>query len=278
MAKQRNFKRIVVISDLHCGHRSGLTPPAWQWSDDPGEYEGNTATERAWFGKLQRINWDWYVRALRSLTPFDGMVVNGDLVDGPGQRSGGAEQISTDANVQIDMAEQCLRVVKGVKKLLIIRGTPYHTGDASDTEDLIAQRFPDCKLGDHDQLDINGLIIDFKHKTGGGKRPHTRGGGIRAERADLDEYTKAERIDLVHVIVRSHTHQKFFHPYQLGNTKFAEIITPALQDYGSKYGSRQCAGYVDYGIGWFDIVDKGNWTWQQKLLNHSAQKSTALKW
>jgi len=25
------FKRVVVLADLHCGHRAGLTPPEWHW-------------------------------------------------------------------------------------------------------------------------------------------------------------------------------------------------------------------------------------------------------
>ena len=270
-------KRIVVISDLHCGHRSGLTPPAWQWSDDPRDFDGRSAGQRAGFGKLQRINWEWYVRKMQTLAPINGLVVNGDAVDGTGHRSGGIEQISTDPNVQVDMAEMCLRVVKP-KHLLIIRGTPYHAGQFSDIEDRIGDRFVGSKVADHDQVHCNGLVIDFKHKTGGGKRPHTTGGGIRAERYDLDQYYKAGRMPLVHVVVRSHTHQKFYHPYDLGGTKFAEIITPSLQGYGSAYGSRQCSGFVDFGIGYFDIQDKRNWQWQLHLLDHEAQKSQALKW
>ena len=274
MAKTSRPKRIVVISDLHCGHRAGLTPPAWQWSDDPGEFDGRSAESRAWFGKLQRINWDWYVKKMRALQPIDGLVVNGDAVDGAKHPT---ECIHADPNDQVDMAEQCIRVVK-FKKLLIIRGTPYHTGQFSDVEDRIAERFSGCALGDHDQVTVNGLCIDFKHKTGGGKRPHTTGGGPRAERFDLDMYHKAGRMPLVHVVVRSHTHQKFYHPYELGDTKFAEIITPSLQCYGSKYGSRQCSGFVDFGIGYFDVYDKGNWEWHVKLLNHELMKSKVLTW
>ncbi|MFV0422206.1 hypothetical protein [Oleidesulfovibrio sp.] len=34
------MKRIVILSDLHCGHLAGLTPPGWQLpprgeADDP---------------------------------------------------------------------------------------------------------------------------------------------------------------------------------------------------------------------------------------------------
>ena len=130
MAKQ---KRLVVISDLHCGHAVGLTPPAWQWAVD-----GDTTEHRAKFGRVQREVWDWYSQTIGSLRPIDILAVNGDAIDGTGVRSGGTELLTTDRQVQTDMAVKSIQEASA-KTIVMTYGTAYHTGDAEDWEDRVAE-------------------------------------------------------------------------------------------------------------------------------------------
>ena len=130
MAKRKSFKRVVAIADLHCGHRSGLTPPAWQWARDTGY----RATDK--FGILQHEMWQWYVSALTPLRPIDLLIVVGDAVDGKGSRSGGTELITSDRNVQVDMAAKCIKLARA-DRYAMVRGTGYHVGQDDDWEDQI---------------------------------------------------------------------------------------------------------------------------------------------
>jgi hypothetical protein len=95
-------KRLVVLSDLHAGHEFGLCPPAW-WAqaDKPG-------SRRAKAGRFQRQLWSFYTRAIDALKPIDILVVNGDAIDGKGDRSGGVELITSDRLEQVKMAAEAI--------------------------------------------------------------------------------------------------------------------------------------------------------------------------
>jgi len=111
--------RVLVLSDLHCGHRAGLTPP---------QHQLNIASK---WGKLQKEVWDWFERTVENLKPITHCFVMGDIIDGKGDRSGGTEQITTDRNVQIEMACEALSLVQA-SVYTMVYGTPYHTGSGED--------------------------------------------------------------------------------------------------------------------------------------------------
>ena len=60
MAKRRDFKRLLVMADTHCGHNVGLTPPDW-WCILP-EGEG----KRKKIAQNQRELWGWYAKQIDS--------------------------------------------------------------------------------------------------------------------------------------------------------------------------------------------------------------------
>ncbi len=86
-------KRLVIISDLHCGHRAGLTPPDWQ-----SDFRKNSKTQRNKFAELQRELWQFYADTINDLRPVDVLVVNGDAIDGKGSLSGGQNSESKTAS------------------------------------------------------------------------------------------------------------------------------------------------------------------------------------
>jgi hypothetical protein len=62
MARQTEV--VLVTTDTHCGHYTGLTPPDWWWpkkSDDPA---------REKIAKYQRWAWKTYKSYLKELGPF----------------------------------------------------------------------------------------------------------------------------------------------------------------------------------------------------------------
>jgi hypothetical protein len=88
------MKRVLIMSDLHCGHRVGLTPPDWQYR--PGV--------RSKWRKIQQACWNWYANEIEEAGPFDVVIVNGDAIDGRGERSGGTELLTTDRHEQVEIA------------------------------------------------------------------------------------------------------------------------------------------------------------------------------
>ena len=250
MAKKRTFERLVILADLHCGHRTGLTPPAWQLR--PSE---DAEPKRMKWVNIQQEHWAWFAREISRLKPIDHCIVNGDCIDGTGSRSGGTELITTDRNTQIDMCLKCLRHV-GARDYVIIRGTPYHTGEIEDLEDIIAGQLQ-CKIGDHDSIGVNGTTFDCKHWIGGSYVPHGRITAIEREKLWGAIWTDRGERPWADWVIRSHVHYccGSFHLAGHNGRKRLQwgMTTPALQAMGTRYGARRCSGTVDFGFVRFDV-------------------------
>lgn len=224
-----NYKTVLCITDSHCGHKAGLTPPAYQTMDAQAEV------------------WDWYSQTIEPLKP-DVLLVGGDMIDGKGKRSGGTELITTDRFKQAQMATEVIDEA-GCKEIIMVYGTPYHAGDEEDYESVIARTVGAFITG-HAFPICNGLQFDLKHKVGSSTIPHGRATPI--QKAKLwnkmwhDHNNEQPNAD---IILRGHVH---YHEYS-GNSRGLAMTLPALQGWGSKFGIRQCEGIVDTGLVWFKI-------------------------
>lgn len=244
------MKRVVVISDLHGGHRSGLTSPIW-WMPKgaPGEL--------GYFALQQREVWGWYAGKLQELQPIDVLVVNGDAIDGPGKKSGGTELITTDMRHQCMIAADCIKEAKA-KEVHIVAGTPYHTSpDGDDWEAVLADMVGAASFRRRLYLNVEGVVFDFKHKVSGSTVPHGRSSAIKKDALWSAIWADHYKTPRGNVLVRSHVHYYDFN----GNRKVMGVVTPALQSWGSKYGEAQCMGIVDIGLIHFD-VENGAYGWQ----------------
>lgn len=248
MAKKKTSKRVVIVSDLHCGHRAGLTPPGYQTPAD--------IPDPAWqkFAVFQREMWSWYRREISRLQPVDILIVNGDAIDGKNERAGGRELMYADRGDQCDIALKCLRHINA-KDTIMTYGTPYHGGNFEDWENEIADNLQ-ADIGSHEWVDINGLIFDVKHFIPGSTVENARGNA--SGRANMWNRVWAERGNQPRgdIFIRSHVHYNV----ELKNTGKYMYITPALQGYATIYGARKCEGTVDIGFYSFDVEDKHTWS------------------
>lgn len=239
--------RILLPGDYHCGSNVGLTPPAYQY-----KYITNPKTEehrkRNKWSRLQKECWDWYIKTVNMLKPIDKAFVLGDLIDGDGSRSGGTELITTDRKVQVCMAIEALEVLEA-NGMVMVFGTPYHTGQAEDYETDAAQHFG-CKIGGHEWENVNGCIFDLKHKQSNTKNPAT---SIWNEIVDNREWAVLGEQPKADVLVRAHTH-RFCH---LRIEDCIGISIPALQAYGTKFGARACSRKVQFGLVALDVWPDG---------------------
>lgn len=242
-------KRLVVISDLHCGSDVGLTPPDWQVKP------------------IQVELWDTYAAMLDALKPIDILVVNGDMIDGKASRSGGTRMITVDRAEQAEMAANAIEYAEADEAYLTY-GTGYHTGNSEDWEGVVADKLG-APIEDQLWLEVNGVMFDFKHFVGASAIPHGRHTTIARDRlwnilwAEMGQQPKSD------VIIRSHVH--YFN--YCGGTSWAAMTTPALQGLGSKFGSRIPSGTVDYGLVYFDVDEDGSFEWDSDIILVETQVS-----
>ena len=266
MPDEKDFIRICFISDLHCGHRVGLTPP---------KYQSAVCGEK--FYRTQVALWDFYIKAIKSIHPIDVLCINGDAIDGRGDKSGSSELIAVSRLKQCDIAADCIKMANA-DRIVMTRGTPYHVGKLEEFENIIAEKVNAIKIEDHAWYDIYGVIFDVKHKPGGSSGvPHTTGTAITMDRIwnviwsdHNDEQPRAD------VNIRSHTHSFDAHL----NDVWLGIYTPALQGMGSKFGAKECRKLVHFGIIWFDVFKnpkRARYIWDWEIAQVEEHKAKALK-
>jgi hypothetical protein len=246
--------RVLIMSDKHCGHKSGLTHP--DFDSRPNNIE--STNYKYW--RIRNKEWNWFSDMMEKLKPIDVAIVNADNIDGRGDKSGGTELLLRDRNEQVDCAIACIEEI-GAKDILMTYGTPYHTGSMEDWEDQIAKGVNAVKIESHGHAELNGLVFDYRHHVGRSSVPYGKFTAIAKEKlwnqlwAERGEYPSAD------VIVRSHAHYLAF----CGGPGWLAVTTPGLQGYWSKYGSRRVSGDVDFGLVWFDIKDRKEWSWDYRV-------------
>lgn len=244
-------KRVVTISDTHCGHEFGLTPPAWQ-------YKQSTHPRISKAAKFQKALWGFGVDALEDLKPIDVLICNGDMIDGKGEKSGGVEQITTDRLEQVEMAAEFINLAEA-KQVRLIFGTRYHTGRDEDFEQVLIDKIR-CKntsIQGHGFFDVNGCVFDVKHKVGGSSIPHGRHTALARAHLWNELWAAHGKQPKASVIQRSHVH---YHVACSGKGWVAMTV-PALS-YGSSFGIRECEGEVEIGMVVVDVDSAGGWRWE----------------
>jgi len=252
-------RRVLVISDFHSGHVLGLTHPGYDFTSG---HKTMTAHH-----VVRRTIWNWYKDTVTRLKP-DIVIMNGDAIDGKGEKSGGTELLTLDRDEQCEMAIAGLRAIPRRPKFFMSYGTGYHTGNMEDWEDVIAREIQAEKIGAEDTIDVNGLLINYRHHIGRSGIPHGRHTAIAREKlwnllwAERGEYPKAD------VIIRSHVH---YYDGAFG-ADWVGFTTPALQGYGSKYGGRVVTGTVHVGLVYLDVWAKDKFTWKAEILRFPAEE------
>ena len=262
------MKRVVVIADLHCAHRVGLTPPDYQEGQRTlrDKYDHKTRFYNK-CAAIQKECWTAYAAIMADLQPIHLLIVNGDCIDGRGERSGGSEIIDVTQDEQCEMAAQCILLPKA-KHIVMTYGTPYHTGKDEDFEDIIARRVKADTLGSHEWPEVHNVTFDCKHKVGSSSIPHGRATAVLREWMWGVMWSQPKKLQGgARIIVRSHVHY-FIH---VGGHGYLCVVTPALQALGTKYGARQCSGTVDWGVVYFDVEKDGTYDWHSVLPDLKCQ-------
>ncbi len=198
------------------------------------------------------------------------VVCNGDVVDGPGEKKNGIEQVTTDRQEQVKMAIEFLHLFRA-KKYVFSTGTPYHTGKAEDWERDVAKEFG-AEIREMPFVEVNGTHFGFRHFVSASSIPHGVFTPVARERlwnmlyAERDEQPKAD------VIIRSHVHSFAF----CGNAEWRAITTPGLQGFGSSYGALKVSRLIDWGIIWFDVRGPRDYDFNWEVTRFQNQKARII--
>ena len=257
------MKTVVAIGDLHCGHFSGLTPPAWQIKKEraPRIYA------------MEQETWQSYRKIINKHKNPDVLIVNGDCMDGKGARSGGTELIASDLDEQADMAIKCIQLW-GAKKVVMTYGTGYHVSSDSgeDMEKRIASFFR-AEIHGHCTVQVGGVNFNVKHHLGSSQIPWGRHTSVSRERVQNMLWADKGMQPRGNVFLRSHVHFYNF----CGGSDWLAMTLPALQGPHTKFGARRCSGTVDWGAVWFK-VDKGQVKdWGADIINLSSYNMEVIK-
>ncbi len=261
MKRNSKTKRVVVISDLHCGHRFGLVPPAWQ-------LRNNVSVQHKDITKIEKRMWQQYKSLADELSPVDVLFVLGDCVDGKAMRSGSTELITADRNEQVDMACEAIKIWNA-PKIRMVHGTPYHVGTEEDWETIVAEKLQSgysiprsVTIKDHDWININGVIFDIKHHTGSSSNPYGRHTPLARTRIWNLLHDERKTQPKSKVFLRGHVH--YFSKCE--DVMWMGATMPSLQAAGTKYGGRLCEGTVDVGVIHFDVEVDGTYAMKPHIF------------
>ena len=259
-------RKVVIISDLHCGGNTGLTHPDFE------HRPSDRSPLRAYY-KTRRACWKWFEGTIRLIGKVDVLVINGDAIDGKNDKTGGLDLITSDPSEQVNMVCAIVEVVRP-KHVLMTRGTDYHTGKITSFENMIADRYDNTTIDDSLSVAISGVVFDVKHEVGRSDSEQSQHTAVASEA--LQNILLAERslVPKADIIIRSHVH---YFKY-CGGADWVAMTTPALQ-WSSSFGrKRKRTGHTDFGFVAFDIVGKGDFTWDVYLLRSKelAQKPILL--
>jgi len=143
MSEEPNYE-IFVLSDLHCGGRTGYLPSGCK--HERGEdHPQNVDQERMEQNLLSTLT------EIISLTKSNYkrcLFLLGDLVDGKNINGGGLDMSNINVKVQIEWAVlACKSFIDIIKPDFIgfVEGSPYHTENSNDAEiaKFISLMYPD---------------------------------------------------------------------------------------------------------------------------------------
>ena len=229
------MKRILFLSDMHIGHKTGLCPPLWGPVNDP---------------KI-RASWDWFEPTVKEHGPYDCLVLLGDDVDRDGVKNSHEMIMNTH-----EQQEAVIYVVNMIAapKIFSVYGTEVHVQEKSghELEYDIGKRLG---IETHKQvwIGVDDYVLDCRHHPAGVSRVYP--GNPLQKEYEINQRWHSEGVQpsATHII-RGHTHSMFY----IGvPNRWQGIACPALQDLGGRFGAR-CSSIIHYGFGVMSIT-QGEW-------------------
>jgi hypothetical protein len=223
--------RIGLISDLHVGAQHGIFPPNFKDA----------------YGVTYQINggqvklWEYMNQFIEKLKEFkiNTLIVLGDVIAGKNAKELGTYMIGTDLKMQKDAAIEVLghicNNVPTIQKVIILRGTPYHSSRDMPVEEAVADgltikyNVDASYAGEYMYLDLKynnrKKVLWLAHPaTGAVVYPETALG------RDIGQFLQAQatgKLPKVDMIIRAHKHEFI----ELHKSSIRYMVLPCWQFY-----------------------------------------------
>lgn len=254
-------KRIVVVSDLHCGATNAL----WNCPGAPAQ----TVLLDRWQDCIAHFG-----------ARPDILICNGDAIDGHQRKGGDLLEGGRTVDAQCAAAFGLLRLWKP-REVFIISGSGYHTADTGDENELaIVSRFQDHGIPAEYKrklnLDVNGWFrLQCRHHVGSSGIPHGRlTPQMRSKTwGILNAYAGGKLAP--HLSIFSHVHYWSYAEDHIS----AVMTTPAWQGLGGRYGDERCDGAVSLGAVQLKIGEKEckGWQYEKRLYSPKVASRTVRR-
>ncbi|HOJ96856.1 MAG TPA: hypothetical protein PK024_08495 [Methanospirillum sp.] len=240
------MKKILCISDLHCGSLNGLIP--YNFTDDINN-------ELFILNDVQRYLFQQWIHMCNTIRNIDYCIVCGDLVDGANYGEKGKGQITTDIYTQAKMACHLLKMID-TKNFVIVDGSGYHVGQEISGDMLVADML-NGHFGNPDiELTCESITFHIRHHEQWSRDP---GGRHTAARKEANvSVLQNEKID---VFIRGHIHSFNYN----GDKRNMTVILPAWKG-PDKFQRKKYMEIPDNGYVVF-TVNNNIYNWEQTIFN-----------
>ena len=240
--------KILVLSDLHCGATSGLTPPSYFHAE---------------LSDIQIPFWNWFTNQIARYAPFDYLLNLGDSCDGEGKK-GTLDTAITDVGKQAEAAAMILAATSVPNdRIYLVRGTPFHSDGATFYEDKIAEYLPGVSIKNTQKLEIEGWKIHARHVQGRSDIPYGQGTPLFKELARMEHEAFRDTKDAPDILLRGHVH----YSAHVGKHGRLAISCPCLQlPISESNGRRYSAWEYDVGFGVLTLERDREPIWQPVLM------------
>jgi len=261
---------VIITSDHHAGHTVGLTPPIVNL-DDGGTYRPPEIVRRMWAYWLEC--WQEVRDATQGHRRI--WIANGDLVDYDAKQR--SNQYITNNKAQtlrlaVDVMEPGLDIVDSV---IVVRGTPAHTGPDGELEETIAADITIAEPYSEERYswpavacNISGVLFDVRHHTSIGRLPWTQPNAANKLAYNVRNRYIANGHKPPDYVIRSHVHVSVDSG---DNYQTRAMTTPAWQ-LMTTYGLRLDVDYADIGMIAI-LIDGGKAECKKWIVKLGAQRN-----
>jgi predicted phosphodiesterase len=262
------MKRVLVLSDIHVGHKFAVSPLSFELPDG-GSYQANRV-QKALFAAWSEVAAEWK-------NP-DILVINGEPIDGQQTKNLGVEVWTTDYLEQIKASIELVKMFNA-KKIYVTRGSNYHVqvGGVS-VEEIFgqmvgAERVDGLHVSAELFLDIDGTKFNVAHHIGSSASGWQYKSTPIAKEMMLMKLIESRKWP-VDVLVRSHVH----YYWAVQTPSHTGVINPCWQLQTWFQIQKGAAGLVpDIGAVRFNVGTEKNYTWEKKLFKLPETRPPLVK-
>jgi hypothetical protein len=265
----KNRKIILILSDMHSGHKLGLLNP--ETIIEMEDENGNIDKHSPEMTKAQEYLWGIYKWGLKEVKKLAGKSPiyawhNGDLTQGSANGKYPNSTVTPRDSDQIAIAFYNLLPLmrlKNLRSFRMIYGTGWHVFNDGSSERIVANmlkmQYPkiDIKSMYHNLTDIGDAWIDISHHgPNQSKRIWLEGNVARFYLRDLILKAVVDKSPVPKLVARAHIHQKIDIPDNIHGIESRLIVTPSfcfITEYARKV--MQSTSSIENGMVAFEVMD-----------------------